>query len=192
MRIVIGLGNPGRDYALTRHNLGFIVADEVARRAAAGGFRKRFKSDIAEGMLGSERVVLVKPQTFMNLSGHAAREVIGWFHAPVEDVLLIVDELDLPFGELRVRASGSAGGHKGIRSVTEQLGTQAVPRLRIGIGRGQGRISAESHVLARFTEEEAAELPSVIEEAAEAVICWVADGITACMNRVNQRAPTAS
>jgi len=168
-----------------------MVADVVAQRAATGGFRKRFKSEIAEGTLGPDRVVLVKPQTFMNLSGHAVREVIGWYHAPVEDVLLIVDELDLPFGELRVRASGSAGGHNGIRSVTEQLGTQAVPRLRIGIGRGQGRISAESHVLARFTPEEAAALPSVIEQAAEAVVCWVMDGITTCMNRVNQPTPTS-
>lgn len=187
MRIVVGLGNPGREYAATRHNLGFMVANELGRRMGSTDWRKRFKSEVAEGSLGRERVVLVKPQTYMNLSGHAVREVVSWYHVELVDLLLVVDDLDLPFGAVRLRPSGSAGGHNGVRSVVEQLGSQAVPRLRVGIGRGPGRISAERHVLSRFTPDEEQELPGVVEAAADSVACWIEDGITICMNRVNRR-----
>lgn len=185
MRIVVGLGNPGREYAATRHNLGFMVVDELARRAAAAGSRKRFRSEIAEGFLGGEKLVLVKPQTYMNLSGHATREVVNWYHAPREQVLVILDDLDLAFGTIRLRAEGSAGGHNGLTSVVEQLGSRAVPRLRIGIGRGSG--VATTQVLSRFSADEEKALPGVVENAADCAAVWAGDGIVAAMNACNRK-----
>ena len=165
MKIVIGLGNPGRDYAATRHNLGFMVVDELARRTGASSGRKRFRSEIAEGTLAGEKLILVKPQTYMNLSGHAVREVVTWYRAVREDLLIVLDDLDLPFGILRLRADGSAGGHNGLTSVLEQLGSRAVPRLRLGIGRGPHE--AKTQVLSRFSPGEAQALPMVIGAAAD-------------------------
>ncbi len=183
MRIVVGLGNPGREYASTRHNVGFMVVDELARRAGGVAFRKRFKSELGEAFLGGGKLVLVKPQTYMNLSGHAVREVLAWYHAPVDSLLLVLDELDLPFGTLRMRARGSAGGHNGLASIVEQIGHDAVPRLRIGIGRG--RSSASARVLSRFSQDEERVLPDVVAEAADAVVLWAEQGIVAAMNRAN-------
>ena len=185
MRIVVGLGNPGREYAATRHNLGFMVVDELARRAGASGSRKRFRSEIAEGNLAGQKLVLVKPQTYMNLSGHAVRELVNWYHAAREDLLVVLDDLDLPFGTLRLRADGSAGGHNGLASVVEQLGSRAVPRLRIGIGRGPG--AATVQVLSRFSPDEERALPGIIEAAADCVALWVEQGIIVAMNRCNRR-----
>lgn len=184
--VIVGLGNPGREYAATRHNLGFMVADELARRAHAEGSKRRFKAEIAEGRLAGEKLVLVKPQTYMNLSGHAVREVVQWYHVPVDRVLVIVDDLDQPFGQVRLRARGSAGGHNGLKSIFAQLGTTEVPRLRIGIGRTSTQ--AISHVLARFSKDEQAALRGVIAEAADAAGLWAEKGILEAMNLVNGRA----
>lgn len=188
MKIVVGLGNPGREYASTRHNLGFMVVDELARRAAAMGSRKRFRSEIAEGFLDGQKLILVKPQTYMNLSGHAVREVVNWYHAPKDDLLVVLDDLDLPFGLGRLRAEGSAGGHNGLTSVVEQLGSRAVPRLRVGIGRGAGIATAQ--VLSRFSQDEERDLPTVVADAADCAALWVAEGIVAAMNRCNRREET--
>lgn len=187
MRIVVGLGNPGRDYVATRHNIGFMVVDELARRGGATGFRKRFKSELGETLLAGTKLVLVKPQTYMNLSGHAVREVLAWYHAPIDDLLVVVDDLDLPFGALRLRARGSGGGHNGLASIVEQIGHDGVPRLRIGIGRG--RSSASARVLSRFSPDEERDLPDVVAAAADAVVCWSEQGIVAAMNRVNSAKP---
>ena len=185
MRIVVGLGNPGREYAQTRHNVGFMVVDELARRHGAPGTKKRFRSELAETSVGGQKVVLVKPQTYMNLSGHAVREAVNWYHAPLEDVLVVSDDLDLAFGTLRLRAQGSAGGHNGLTSVLEQLGTTKVPRLKIGIGRG--RSTAVGHVLSRFSPDQERELPSLIDRATDAVELWISEGIVAAMNQANRR-----
>jgi PTH1 family peptidyl-tRNA hydrolase len=185
MKIVVGLGNPGTEYARTRHNVGFMVVDELARRRAAQGTKKRFRSELAEIAIGGQKVVLVKPQTYMNLSGHAVREAVNWYHAPLDDVLIVTDDLDLPFGTLRLRARGSAGGHNGLTSVLEQLGTNAVPRLKIGIGRG--RSTTIGHVLSRFSPDQERELPSLIDRATDAVELWIRDGIVAAMNQANRR-----
>jgi len=185
MKIVVGLGNPGKEYAATRHNLGFMVADELARRTGAAGGRTRFRSQITEGRLAEDKLVLVKPQTYMNLSGHAVREVVNWYHAPREDVLIVLDELELPYGSIRLRADGSAGGHNGLASVLEQLGTKAIPRMRIGIGRGPG--TARSQVLSRFSPEEERALADIVAAAADCVTLWAEEGIVAAMNRCNRR-----
>jgi PTH1 family peptidyl-tRNA hydrolase len=186
MRVVVGLGNPGREYAATRHNVGFMVADRLIRRATGAGNRRRFRSDVTEGTLANERVVIVKPQTYMNLSGHAVREAASWFHLPVQSILIVYDDLDLPFGTLRLRSSGSGGGHNGLRSVIEQMGTTEVPRLRVGIGRG--RSPAISQVLSRFTPDEAQAMESIIDNAADAVQCWLQHDLAACMNEYNRTA----
>ncbi|GIW03611.1 MAG: peptidyl-tRNA hydrolase [Thermomicrobiales bacterium] len=185
MKIVVGLGNPGREYAETRHNIGFMVVDRLARLAGAAGWKRRFQSELCEVVIDGERLVLAKPQTYMNLSGHAVRQIAQWYRVPVSDLLIIYDDLDLPFGVLRMRARGSAGGHRGLASIIEQLGTQEIPRLRIGIGRGPGEATA--HVLSRFSPEEAARLPLILDRAVEAVRLWLTAGITAAMNEINRR-----
>ena len=187
MKIVIGLGNPGREYVATRHNVGFMVVGRVARLVGAPEPKRRFRSELTEGVIDGEKLILVAPQTYMNLSGHAVREVVNWYRVPLDDVLIVLDDLDLPFGTLRLRGRGSAGGHRGLESIIEQLGTDAVPRLRFGIGRG--RSEAIAHVLARFSEEEARRLPEVIDRAADAVLLWAREGLTVAMNAVNRRAP---
>ncbi|MBA3337260.1 MAG: aminoacyl-tRNA hydrolase [Chloroflexia bacterium] len=186
MRIVIGLGNPGRDYAATRHNVGYMVVDELARRGGGTTWRKRFRSEIAELVVNDQKWVLVKPQTFMNLSGHAAREVVNWYHVPQDNLLVIHDDLDLPFGILRLRARGSAGGHNGMKSLIELLGGSEISRLKVGVGRG--RSNATAHVLARFSPEEEKELEEIIERASNVVLDWSRRGILNVMNEINQRA----
>lgn len=185
MKIVVGLGNPGREYAGTRHNIGFMVVNRLARVAGGTTVKKRFRSEIVEGQLDGEKLVLVAPQTYMNLSGHAVREVVNWYHLPLDDLLVVADDLDLPFGTLRMRTRGSAGGHNGLASIIEQLGTQEVPRLKIGIGRGPG--NAFSRVLSRFSPEEEKDLPDLIERAATGVRLWAREGVIAAMNEVNRR-----
>ncbi len=184
--IIIGLGNPGRNYAKTRHNIGFMVVDELARRGGDGTNRKRFRSELYETRLATGKTILVKPQTYMNESGHAVREVLGWYRVDTEQAIVLVDDLDLPFGQLRIRQRGSAGGHNGLRSIIGQLGSDAFPRLRIGIGRGPNQ--AKAHVLSHFAPEEQQSLPQVIDAAADAVELWMAEGIVTAMNQVNGRA----
>lgn len=185
-RIIVGLGNPGRQYADTRHNLGFFVVDELARRVNAPESRKRFKAEISDARRDGDRFVLVMPQTYMNDSGVTVREVIRWYKVPHEQVMIVVDDLDLPFGQIRLRARGSAGGHNGLKSIFGLLGTQEIPRLRIGIGRGPG--VAKAHVLARFSREEEADLPRIISAAADIVERWADTGMVEAMNVANDPA----
>ena len=185
MKIVIGLGNPGREYAATRHNLGFMVVDELARRFHADGWRNRFRAEITQVSSGSEKLVLVKPQTFMNLSGIAVREVLHWFKAAPQDTLIVVDDIDLPFQTMRMRAQGGSGGHNGLKSIIAELGTDDIPRLRLGVGRGGG--DASRQVLSRFSAAEQSEVPSVIDAAADCVTAWQREGVIAAMNRCNRR-----
>ncbi|HEV2129336.1 MAG TPA: aminoacyl-tRNA hydrolase [Thermomicrobiales bacterium] len=184
--IIIGLGNPGLKYANTRHNVGFMVMEELARRSDGGGSRKRFRSQVLDARLPSGRSILVQPQTYMNESGHAVREVRNWYRADPERILIVVDDLDLPFGQLRLRQRGGAGGHNGLKSIIEQLDTQEFPRLRVGIGRGPNQ--AKAHVLSNFAPSEQQHLPIVIDAAAGAVEFWMREGIVTAMNEVNGRA----
>lgn len=183
--IIVGLGNPGRNYANTRHNLGFMVVDELARRAGESGARKRFQSEMAEARLAGGKVVLVKPQTYMNRSGHAVREFMSWYRAPADHLMIVVDDLDLTYGQLRLRPGGSAGGHNGLKSIFEQTGERQIPRLRIGIGRGPNQ--ARAHVLSHFAPDEQEHLPTVIDLAADTVELWLREGIEAAMNDINGR-----
>lgn len=183
VKVVIGLGNPGRKYAGTRHNTGFLVVDELARRTNAPTSKQRMRAEITEARADGGRLVLAMPQTYMNESGVSVREIVRWYKAPLEDVLIVVDDLDLPFGQVRIRPKGSAGGHNGLKSIFRELGTQDIPRLRIGIGRGGNHTIG--HVLSRFSSEEQQHLPLIIEQAADAVEYWMEKGILETMNVTN-------
>ena len=184
VKIVVGLGNPGREYAATRHNLGFMVVDELARRLAVSERRNRFRSDLVEVFDEGKEFVLLKPQTYMNLSGAAVREAVNWYKTPLDDVLVVVDDIDLPFGSLRLRARGGSGGHNGLKSIIAELGFDTFSRMRIGIGRGPGH--ATRQVLSRFTSDEERVLRSVLEQAAGCVLEWERHGIIDAMNRCNR------
>lgn len=185
-RIIVGLGNPGRQYANTRHNAGWMVIDEIAKRAGATGSRHRLHAEILEARYKGYRIVLAKPQTFMNDSGKSVRELLNWYKASTDDLLVIMDELDLPFGRLRLRPDGSAGGHNGLKSVIRETGTSDFPRLRVGIGRPeQAGKQAIGHVLSTFSPEEQAQLNTVITAAADTVDGWLQDGLLVTMNAIN-------
>lgn len=184
--LIVGLGNPGSKYSNTRHNAGFFVVDALARRLGAPESRKRFRGEVSEVRYGDGRLVLIQPQTYMNESGVTVREAVRWYKTPLENVLIVLDDLDLPFGDLRMRARGSAGGHNGMKSIISQLGTQDIPRLRIGIGRG--RSATVSHVLSRFAPDEEANLTHVIDCAAEVAEHWLRQGVIETMNFANDPA----
>jgi PTH1 family peptidyl-tRNA hydrolase len=185
VKIIVGLGNPGRDYAATRHNLGFMVVDEIARRYSVTDRRTRFRAELAELFVDGEKIILAKPQTYMNLSGLAVREIANWYKVAADDLLVIADDIDLPFAAIRMRPGGGSGGHNGLKSIIEELGTDDFPRLRIGIGRGPGHASRQ--VLSRFNAEEASEVPDLVRGAADCALAWRQEGIIAAMNRCNKR-----
>ena len=186
MKLIVGLGNPGREYRDTRHNAGFMVVDEIARRHALNWAMA--PAQVPEAFVakrfGTEPVLLAKPLTYMNLSGEAAAGLLRYYDVDPVDLLIVVDDIDLPFGRLRARPSGSAGTHNGLRSVVERLGTE-VPRLRVGVGRGDARRDLADHVLAKFEPAEREELESVITRAADAAEMFAAEGIVKVMNTYN-------
>lgn len=185
-RIIVGLGNPGRKYANTRHNAGWLVLDELARRSGAPSPRSRFQAEISEVRYKEFRLVLVKPQTYMNESGKAVRQVLNWYKVKPEDMLVLVDDLDIPYGRLRLRPGGSPGGHNGLKSINQDIGTTEYPRLRIGIGRpSHPGAQAMGHVLGNFSAEEVADGDRVFGAAADAIDMWLDDGILITMNTVN-------
>ncbi|MCE9529907.1 MAG: aminoacyl-tRNA hydrolase [Planctomycetes bacterium] len=185
MKVVIGLGNPGPRYHGTRHNIGYAVIDYLAAGPGVSSFRSRFQAQVAEMPEGSEQVLLVKPETFMNLSGRAVREALDFYKLEISDFLIVCDDLALPVGKLRVRAKGSDGGQKGLRSIQEQLGTPEYARLRVGIGSPNEHMDAADYVLSRFASGERAAIDDAVAAAAQGVILWVREGIDVCMNRVN-------
>ena len=189
MKLVAGLGNPGPKYKATRHNVGFEVIDELARRASLG-----FESAPADALIAKWRAadaLLVKPLTFMNLSGQAIGELLRYFKIDLADLLVIVDEAQLPLGKLRARMRGSAGGHNGLKSVIAHLGDE-FSRLRMGVGRGDSRRDLADHVLATFDKDEGAEVARMITRAADAADTFITSGIAAVMNQYNGGDPATS
>lgn len=185
--LIVGLGNPGRRYQATRHNLGFMVADRIASRLPEGVGRARFQSEIRETRLDDQRVVLAKPQTFMNESGIAVDQLVRWYKTPLDQILVIYDELALPFGTIRVRGDGSDGGHNGVASVIHHLRSSRVPRLRVGISRPPSGPTVP-YVLSPFSTDEQRRLDEVIDLAADAAIVWLRDGLVPAMNQFNRKA----
>ncbi|MFP4355167.1 MAG: aminoacyl-tRNA hydrolase [Phycisphaerae bacterium] len=190
-RLVVGLGNPGTKYAMTRHNVGWRVIDELVDRTAAGPGRDAFDSITWDVRFcrgrNSARVLLAKPLTFMNRSGRAVRAACDFYKVPPEDVLIVMDDLALETAQLRARAGGSAGGQKGLVDVIRQLGTDQVPRLRIGIGAAPPAWDAADYVLSKFTDEETELIGCAIKDAADAVEDWLFDGLQRVMERYNRR-----
>jgi len=187
--VIMGLGNPGEEYVKTRHNVGFQCVSELARRHGLGFDTKIAKSRVAAGSIAGQRVALAKPFTYMNLIGQAAVGLCQWYKVPAEQNLLVVyDDLDLPFGALRLRERGSAGTHNGMKSIVGLLGSQAFPRIRVGIGQGPPGRDAASYVLGRFTRDEQAALPDLHARVADAIEMVLREGFTAAMNRYNGKA----
>ena len=185
MKVIVGLGNPGDRYARTRHNVGYEVIDELVRRHLLSKPRLKFEAETWEFDLGSERHWLLKPLTFMNNSGRTVRQCVDFFQLPTSELLVICDDLNLPLGQLRLRASGSDGGQKGLRDIRQQLGTEAYARLRIGIGQPPGQMDSADFVLSRFAKSELPEIEHSVVVAADGVELWSRSGIAAAMNRIN-------
>jgi peptidyl-tRNA hydrolase, PTH1 family len=188
MHLVVGLGNPGTEYQSNRHNIGFMVVDDLLGRARGPTPRGKFGAELAEITLGGQRVLLCKPMEFMNVSGQSVARVAGFWKVPVADTIVVHDDLDIPFGRMKLGAGGGHGGHNGLRSIAADLGDPGFARVRFGIGRpAAGRDSAD-YVLADFSRAEAAELPDLRMLAADAVEAIVTRGLTAAMNRFNGKA----
>lgn len=179
-RMIVGLGNPGPEYAGTRHNIGFRIVDVLARRWG-GRFTPMEEALVAFISLRGVPVALVKPQTFMNLSGRAVRPLVHRFGLPLSHLMVVYDDMDLPLGTLRMRVRGSHGGHRGMRSVLEALESTEVPRLRFGIGRPPGNLDPAEYVLSPFAPEELEVLPQLVERAVRALELWVTEGISRAM-----------
>jgi len=186
MKIVVGLGNPGSQYFGTRHNVGFDVIAELAQRWQCGKPQLKFQAEIREAFPSLGKVLLVTPMTYMNRSGESVQQIARFYQIASEDVVVICDDMNLPLGRLRWRAGGSSGGQKGLADILLRLGTEQVPRLRLGVGRPPGSMDAATWVLARFRAEERSEAELMAKLAADSIECWVADGIASTMNRFNR------
>jgi PTH1 family peptidyl-tRNA hydrolase len=184
LKLVVGLGNPGSKYESTRHNIGFEAVDRLAAGGSGSKFSKKFDGLVAETEIDFHRVLLLKPETFMNLSGRSVAQAARFYKIEAADLLVICDDLSLPLGKLRLRAGGSDGGQKGLRDITSHLGTEMYPRLRIGIGE-RGMIDASDFVLSRFKSSERPVIDEALIDATQAVAVWAGKGLEAAMNRFN-------
>jgi PTH1 family peptidyl-tRNA hydrolase len=185
VHLIAGLGNPGREYRDTRHNIGFMVLDRLAGRLGERFARLESKSLVAKATHQGSRLILAKPQTFMNESGRAVGGLIRFYKVPLDHVLVVYDDVDLPFGTLRLRPMGGSAGQKGMRSILEQIGTEELARLRMGIGRPPGKMDAAVYVLRPFSAAEVGLLPELLDRAADAVLVFVAEGLEKAMNTYN-------
>lgn len=185
MKLVVGLGNPGKKYEQTRHNVGFELLAALAEQTAADSPRKKFEGELCAAAIGGEKTLLLAPHTYMNCSGRSVRQAVDFYKLATDDVLVVCDDFNLPLGELRMRARGSDGGQKGLADICRQLGGNEVARLRIGIGPVPERIDAADFVLSRFNRSEREEMDLQIRRAADAVETWIRQGVDAAMNQYN-------
>ncbi|MGN6370025.1 MAG: aminoacyl-tRNA hydrolase [Phycisphaerae bacterium] len=193
MKLIVGLGNPGTQYERTRHNVGFMAVDLFAQKHGAANFRVAHQSFVADVLVGGEKVILLKPQTYMNLSGQAVASAMGYFKLGIEELLVVVDDIALPVGTIRLRASGSAGGHNGLKDIEAAMGNFAFAagrkgmdynRLRIGVD-PPGRVPQKTYVLEPFSAEQKPKVEGALKAAVEGMGVWVGEGITAAMNKFN-------
>ncbi|HMJ90019.1 MAG TPA: aminoacyl-tRNA hydrolase [Candidatus Acidoferrum sp.] len=187
LRLVVGLGNPGAEYARTRHNAGFMVVEHVASRMVSRwNLEKKFNARVAKAERVGQKLLLAEPQTFMNASGEAVGALLNFYRVPVAELLVVVDDADLPFGEIRMRPKGSSGGHHGLESIEKHLGTREFARVKVGIGRTvDGRREITNYVLGKFAAGEMKLLEKVLDRAANQVECWASEGAEKAMNRFN-------
>jgi PTH1 family peptidyl-tRNA hydrolase len=190
--LIVGLGNPGREYATTRHNIGFRIVDHLAETLGVRFTRQRNQAFIASAGREGAKIILAKPQTYMNLSGQSVNGLVRFFKLPLSHVLICCDDIDLPIGTIRLRADGGSAGQRGMQSILDSLGTRDVPRLRFGIGRPPGRMDAADYVLQDFNSTEEEIVPIVIEKAVQAALEFVDRGMTEAMNRFNAAPPDPS
>ena len=183
--LLIGLGNPGREYRDTRHNVGFMVIDRLIVRLNARGMKVQSKAIVTTAMYEDRKLILAKPQTYMNLSGQSAQGLLNFYKLPVENMLIAHDDLDIPFGTIRIRASGGPGGQRGLSSILEKLGTKDIPRMRLGIGRPPGRMEPADYVLQNFHREDMQVISEILDHAADAALEFVKNGLNAAMNKFN-------
>ena len=188
MKIIAGLGNPGKEYENTKHNVGFLTIDILAEKYDIKVNKIKFKGLIGEGMIGTEKVILVKPQTYMNLSGQCIREIVAFYKLDMEDLVVIYDDIDLPMGNLRIRKKGSAGTHNGMRSIIYDLQDDGFPRVRVGIG-GERKGDLANYVISGFSGDDRKLIEEAIVKAADAVTCLVEDGIDRAMVDYNTKKP---
>lgn len=187
MKLICGLGNPGTEHARDRHNAGFLVVDRLAERLGIPLDATKFEARVGAGRLGNERLLLLEPETYMNLSGKAVAAAARFYKVPTADLLVIHDELDLPFGQLRLKSGGGTAGHRGLTSIVASLGEQGFARLRIGVGKPEAKEHTVGHVLSGFGPEERRALSELVDRAAEAAVGWVTLGVAEAMNRFNRR-----
>ncbi len=183
--LIVGLGNPGREYQRTRHNVGFLLVEALGQHWGLSFSRQKARAEIAEGTAHGERVILAKPQTYMNQSGESVRGLQKLYNVETDHILIMYDEMDLPFGRLRMRDRGSSGGHRGMGSVIDHLHTDAIARLRVGVSRPPPDLDPIDYVLKPFSADEQRELPAIFERATSGLETLLRDGITAAMNAVN-------
>ena len=191
MKLICGLGNPGREYERNRHNIGFMVVEALLGRARAQLNQEKFQAKVGQGTLGSERILFVEPQTYMNLSGRSLAEAARFYKIEVADILVIHDELDLPFGRLQLKAGGGTGGHNGLKSSVQSLGEDSFIRLRFGISKPEGPNAKErvaGYVLSNFDDGERRQLEELIGRASDMAETWAREGLSAAMNRFNRKA----
>ena len=185
MKLIVGLGNPGRKYQGTRHNIGFEVVFEVAARNGVGNFRRKFKGEINELRLGETPALLLLPTTYMNLSGSSVLAARDFYQVPTDDVLVVCDDYNLSLAQLRFRARGSAGGQKGLADILRRLSTDEVPRLRFGVGAAPPHWDVADYVLSKFRKEEIDDVATAVKRAAQGVEDWIRCGTEYCMNNYN-------
>jgi PTH1 family peptidyl-tRNA hydrolase len=183
--LIVGLGNPGREYRKNRHNIGFMLMDRMAEHYGETFSRFEARSFVVKTKYKDHRLIFAKPQTFMNNSGQSVSSLVRFYKIPLVRVIIAYDDVDLPLGKLRLRPSGGSGGHRGMKSIIERLGTEDFPRLRIGIGRPPGRMEAADYVLQDFRDEELILLADILEGSAEAILTFITNGIDEAMNQFN-------
>jgi peptidyl-tRNA hydrolase, PTH1 family len=186
MYLIVGLGNPGAEYAKTRHNAGFLLVEKLAAQWKADWTNERkFKARMAKSERGGKKVLLCQPQTFMNLSGETVGDLIGFYQLPLAQLIVAVDDADLPFGEIRLRPGGSSGGHHGLESIEQHVSSREFARLRIGIGRKDGGRQISNYVLGKFETSETELLEKILERAASQIECWLQSGLPKAMSQFN-------
>ncbi|MBD1372463.1 aminoacyl-tRNA hydrolase [Hazenella sp. IB182357] len=187
MKLIVGLGNPGFKYAKTRHNLGFWVIDQLSDIWEIPLQKERWKAEIGEGFVQGEKVILMKPQTYMNLSGEAVLPAVEWLKLNIDEVCVVCDDVDLPVGQIRLRMKGSSGGNNGLKSIIHHLGTDQFKRIKLGIGRPTGRISVPDYVLGMFPPEEMDDVYDAVDRSCEALKVWLGSSFNMAMNQYNKK-----
>jgi peptidyl-tRNA hydrolase, PTH1 family len=183
--LLIGLGNPGREYKDNRHNIGFMLIDRLAVRLNARGMKLQSKAIVTSGLYEERKLILAKPQTYMNLSGQSVQGLLNFYKIPAENLMVAHDDLDIPLGTIRIRPGGGAGGQRGMASTIERLGTKDFPRLRLGIGRPPGRMDPAAYVLQDFSKADLLIVSETLDRAADAVLTFVTEGLNKAMNKFN-------